>query len=143
MFFIKSHACKFSSMIMEEYIFEKMKIGTRLKPNRKKSISVERGEILHQEAQQILDEFLDYRKATIHKIERFWANVQKNNKYFWEIFFSQDSKHQSLDSSCNQLKMRGLIKIDNEKREIQLPKGVFMHSMKRSLSVSSDKELVG
>ena len=36
--------------------------------------------------------------------------------------------------------MRGLIKIDNEKREIELPKTVFNSSHFRSISISSDKD---
>lgn len=45
-------------------------------------------------------------------MENVWYNVEKNNKDFWEIFFKAEKKNQSVDLTCNSLKLRGLIKVD-------------------------------
>lgn len=49
-------------------------------------------------------------------MERVWLNVQKNNKHLWELFFKTDYKHQSVDSICNSMKLKGLIKVDYDRR---------------------------
>ena len=72
-------------------------------------------------------------------MENVWYSVQKNNKDFWEIFFKPERKNQSVDLACNTLKLRGLIKVDQEKREIQLPKNMTI-SNKFSISGDSEKD---
>ena len=49
-------------------------------------------------------------------METVWSNVERNNKDFWEIFFKTQKKNQSVDIVCNGLKLKGLIKVDHEKR---------------------------
>lgn len=46
-------------------------------------------------------------------MENVWSHVEKTNKDFWQIFFKSEKKNQSVDSICNGLKLKGLIKIDH------------------------------